>query len=97
MKKMIVVANGVNTPHFEEIRQWMVEEVARLMLMPYDAIDTDKELEELGLDSQEVLELIGALADWLDRRLPQTLASDYCTIDEIAHHLAEEASYEKTY
>ena len=94
-EEVVIVEKDVGAPCFAQIKQWLVEGVARLMMMPHSAIDTGRDLEELGLDSMEALEIIGALSDLLGRQLSQTLVADYGSIDAIAHYLSEETSHEK--
>ena len=67
-------------------------EVARVLSMASaDAVDKDKALKELGLDSLMAVELRNALGRRAGVTLPATLAFDYPTPLQIAKYLLDKA------
>src|ERR1700722_12616704 len=71
-------------PSSEDIRDWIVTELAKLQEVERSSIDPGAPLYSFGVDSIQALGLAGALSGWLDRELPATLLWDYPTIDAIA-------------
>ena len=67
----------------EQVRQWLIESVAQILIMPYDSIDCEAHLSELGMDSQEMLSLIGKLEDWLGCRLPSSVSEEPGSINKL--------------
>jgi acyl carrier protein len=76
-------------PTEEELRDWLIEQVAVELQLPEDAIDPQAPLETFGLESLAVAALQAELSDRLGYRLPHTLFFDLPTIDAVARHLAE--------
>jgi thioesterase domain-containing protein/acyl carrier protein len=72
----------------EQIRDWIVTELARAMRVETASIDAAAPLFSLGADSLVAISMTGALAEWLNRDLPITLMWDYGSIDEIAMALS---------
>lgn len=67
----------------EELRQWLVENVGRMLIMSFDDIDCDAHLTELGMDSQETLSLLGQMEDWMGVRFPPSLSEKLGSINEL--------------
>ena len=61
----------------EEIRAWIVQEVAQVLKVEPAQVDADAPLVTLGVASIDTFGLTGALAEWLNRDLPATLASAF--------------------
>ena len=74
----------------EEVRQWLVEEVAKRLHLPQSEIDTSASLLEYGLDSLQATAISGGLEKLLGRRLSPALLWDHPTIDELTVHLTAE-------
>jgi acyl transferase domain-containing protein/acyl carrier protein len=73
----------------KEIQEWLVNHVARSLELDPQTVDIHEPFSRYGLSSREVIELSGDLEDFLERSLSPTLAYDYPSIFELAHHLAE--------
>lgn len=73
----------------DEIRAWIVSELARSLNVDPASIDPAAPLHSLGADSLAAIGMTGALAGWLNRDLPATLMWDYGSIDAIAEDLAD--------
>ena len=72
----------------KEIQDWLISQIAELLAIDPDAIDTEKSFTDYGLSSSDVVMLSGDLEEWLDRRLSPTLAYEYPSVSALAHHLA---------
>jgi myxalamid-type polyketide synthase MxaB len=87
----------------EEIERWLAEELsAKLKILPSD-FDVRQPFTSYGLDSVQMVSLIGDLEDYLGRSLQPTLAWDYPTTEALAKYLAtdsdgavEEVEFERT-
>jgi len=69
----------------DNIRQWLVERVAKTLFIGYNDIDCDAHLTELGLDSQEALCLVADLEDLIDCRMPPSVMEDIGSINKLVH------------
>jgi len=58
----------------------------RLKITP-DEVNLEKKLTSYGLDSIDVMTMVGDLEDWLDIELPSTLFWDYETINDVADYI----------
>ena len=72
----------------EQIRNWIVRRLARMLGVKPEVISVHDPLVEYGLDSVEAIALSGELSDHLGRRWPPTLVWDYPTITELSCFLA---------
>lgn len=79
-----------------EIQDWLISQIAELLEIDPDTIDTEKSFTDYGLSSSDVVMMSGDLEDWLDRRLSPTLAYEYPSILKLAHHLAENGAKENS-
>ncbi len=75
----------------QEIRSWLVTQVAAELAVAPAQVDVRVPLTRLGLDSMTAVMLSGDLEEWLGRSLPPGLVSDYGTIEALARHLATDA------
>ncbi|MBX7165976.1 MAG: acyl carrier protein [Pirellulales bacterium] len=72
----------------EELRAWLVDQLAALLAVDAAAVDVDKPFTDYGLSSAEAVILAGDLGKWIGRSLPPTLAWDFPTIADLAEHIA---------
>ncbi|MBA4018630.1 MAG: hypothetical protein C0483_15805 [Pirellula sp.] len=87
----------------EEIERWLAEELsAKLKILPSD-FDVRQPFTSYGLDSVQMVSLIGDLEEYLQRTLQPTLAWDYPTTEALAKYLSsdsdgaqEEVEFERT-
>jgi 1-acyl-sn-glycerol-3-phosphate acyltransferase len=79
-----------------EIAAWLVEQVARELHLPPSAIDPDRPIAMLGLDSLAAATLTADLEDHLGRPLPETLFRDAATIAAISRMVADAPSAKAT-
>ncbi|MEO8306927.1 MAG: thioesterase domain-containing protein [Pseudomonadota bacterium] len=73
----------------EEVRAWLVGEVARAVRSDPAGIDTAGPLDALGVDSLAAIGMAGGLAAFLGRDVPATVMWDHASIDAIAGALAD--------
>jgi len=59
----------------------------RLRIAP-DEVSLEKKLTSYGLDSIDVMTMVGDLEDCLDIELPSTLFWDYDTINDVADYIS---------
>ena len=88
MTTTAVEPKGDIPPSEESIQAWIVEYLARVLNVDAASIDTDAELERLGLNSALVVSMMGDLEDWLAVELPPAVMFDYPTIRLLSGHLA---------
>jgi myxalamid-type polyketide synthase MxaE and MxaD len=75
----------------ERIAQYLREEIATALGLPdAPAIDGDRPLQELGVDSLMAVEVSRALSAASGRRFAATLLFDYPTVNAISAHLSRE-------
>lgn len=72
----------------DDIRSWLVSQVARELGLEPQALDVRAPLSRFGLDSVASIGLACDLEDWLGRPVPPELLSDYPSIDTLARRLA---------
>lgn len=73
----------------EEIRDWIVAELARALKIDPRSVDVAAPLYSLGADSLAAITLTGSLAEWLQKDIPATLMWDHESIDAIAFALGD--------
>ncbi len=74
-------------PNLEEIQEWMVNQIAKLLEIDREEVDITVPFARYGLDSAAAIGLTADLEDWLQRELNPTLLYDYPTIQELSKHL----------
>lgn len=74
----------------DEIRDWLIHEVATRLNVPDAEVDTSASLLEYGLDSLQATAISGRLERLLKRRLSPAMLWDHPTIDELTSHLTAE-------
>lgn len=71
----------------DEIRERMVDMVARALQTSPQEIRCDILFSKLGVDSMAVVDMAGQLEKWLRMEIEPTAVWDYPTIDAMAAHL----------
>ena len=71
----------------DQIRTWLIEQIAELLSLSSADIDIYESLDVYGLASRDAVALSGDLEVWLGRRLSPTLIYEYPTIATLARHL----------
>ena len=72
-----------------EIASWIVVQVARELHLPPEAIDPDRPIATLGIDSLAAATLTADLEDFIGRPVPETLFRDAVTISAISRLVAD--------
>jgi myxalamid-type polyketide synthase MxaB len=70
------------------VEAWLRANLATKLRLQVDDVDVRQPFAAYGLDSLQMVSLIGDLEVWLGRTLPPTLAWDYPTVEALAGHLA---------
>jgi acyl carrier protein len=73
----------------DEIRQWLLASVARVVKVTPDQIDGSQRFDTLGMDSLQAVSLSGALEDWIGEELSPALVWEYPSIDLLVRYLME--------
>jgi acyl carrier protein len=73
----------------EDIEEWVVSYLSRLLGIPPDRVSTRISFSRYGLDSSASILMTSELSDWLGRELDPTINYSYPTIAALAKHLAE--------
>jgi acyl carrier protein len=76
----------------DEIREWLVDQVAEIIAVDRRQIDTTVAFSNYGLSSKDAISLSGDLEDWLDRRLSPTLVYEYPSIDLLSAYLVKDGA-----
>ena len=83
-----------NTPgqrSVAEIRDWLMDAVARALHSSRSRIDPSELLAHSGLDSLKVVSLTGELSEWLKQPVAPSVVYDHPSIDALARHFAGSA------
>lgn len=70
-----------------ELREWLVERLARLCAIDADRIDVDRPFREYGLTSRNAVALSGQLAQFLGRPVAPTIIWEHPTVRRLTDHL----------
>ena len=76
------------SPVAAEVERWLTDHIARRLEVAASEIDPHGALAAFGLDSLQVMSLIGDLEDLLNKELPDGLVGETTTIAELAATLA---------
>lgn len=79
----------------ETIQEWLIAKVAVSVAGAPEKIDVREPLASYGLSSLAAVSLTADLEDWLNLRLPPTLAWDYPTIESLASYLETEVQHSR--
>ena len=63
-----------------QIERWLVEHLAEELKPPSGTIDRDEPIAAYGIDSMQVVALLGRLEDWLGFRFSSNPLDDYPTV-----------------
>jgi acyl transferase domain-containing protein/acyl-CoA synthetase (AMP-forming)/AMP-acid ligase II/acyl carrier protein len=74
------------------LRKRLIEELAGRLHVAPERLDPRRPLADYGLQSVDLVGMIGELERWSGRSLPATLAWEYPTIEALAGFLADEAT-----
>ncbi|WP_308299773.1 beta-ketoacyl synthase N-terminal-like domain-containing protein, partial [Streptomyces sp. CJ_13] len=80
--------SSTDTHSPEALASWMVEQIARRIEVPANAMDMDDRFADLGLSSREGVTLIGELQSLLEKDLSPALLWEYPSIRELSDFLA---------
>ncbi len=78
----------MDDPSQDDICNWLVDEIARLLAVERGKVEIDTEFDTFGLGSVEIAEVTTKLEDWLDCEVPPTLPFEFPSIEAIARELA---------
>ncbi|HSZ78018.1 MAG TPA: type I polyketide synthase, partial [Chthoniobacterales bacterium] len=68
--------------------EWLTRELAQIVDIDQEAITTHEPFSHFGLDSAKAVTLLSRLGEYLDRKIPVTLAWQFPTIEALANHLS---------
>jgi acyl carrier protein len=72
------------------IRQWLIERLAKQLKTDASQIDSSRTFESYGLDSIVAVQVAGDLEKLLEQRLSPALLFEHQNIDDLAKYLASE-------
>jgi acyl carrier protein len=75
------------TATLEDVREWLLVNIAAVLEIDPAEIDTNRNLDEYGLDSMQSVCLSGDLETWLKVEISATAIWDYPTIDSLCGYL----------
>jgi myxalamid-type polyketide synthase MxaB len=70
------------------VRGWLTGHLAAKLAVEAQDLDPSQPFTAYGLDSLQMVSLVGDLEGWLGRTLPPTLAWDFPTVEALSRHLA---------
>jgi len=79
----------------EEVQDWMVAYLARILETVPAEIDVDASFEQFALDSVNAIGMTGDLEEWLGVRIDPMTVYDYPTIRSLSQYLAEQTGVQK--
>jgi acyl carrier protein len=83
--KAAVKPQGVAS--IQDVREWLLVNVAAVLEIDPSEIDSNRNLDEYGLDSMQSVCLSGDLERWLKVEISATAIWDYPTIDSLCGYL----------
>ena len=75
----------------DDIRDWMIDYLAKKLRSDRNAIDIDTQFIDYGLDSVDSMKIVGELEDYLGFELSPSLPYEYPTIKALTAALADAA------
>jgi polyketide synthase 12 len=79
-------------PSADDIQDWIVQKLSKQMRIDREEIDLDVPLVELGLDSMQLVVLVGDLEDWLGIKFSENPLIEHPTMKLLSQYLADLAS-----
>jgi acyl carrier protein len=71
----------------QDVRAWLIANIAAVLEIRPSELDTNRNLDEYGLDSMQSVCLSGDLESWLRIEIPATAIWDYPTIESLCDYL----------
>ena len=84
-------ASEVVTRSADDICDFLTTQVSQLAQIERDTVEVTAPLADYGLDSLQIVELTGNLAEFTGKKLPESLAWEYPSISELSAYLGESA------
>jgi acyl carrier protein len=72
----------------DEIRDWLVANLADIIGISPGELDVRKQLDYYGIDSMQAIGISCGLEEWLDRPLSPTIVWDYPTVELLCEYLS---------
>lgn len=76
----------------QQVREWCVDYVARVLHLPAAQVDPNAELDRFGLDSAVTTAMIIDMEDWLGIEIPPALLFEQTTLVGIASAVSKRLS-----
>lgn len=84
------------TPSAEEIRNWILAQLRTYTGRPEEELRSDQPIMSFGVDSMQLVGMIGELEEWLGCRILDNPLPQYPTTDALSTWLASEIASGKT-
>lgn len=68
----------------QQIQTWMIDYLAKLLMLDRARIDVTDTFESYGLDSAAMVGMTGDLSDWVGIEIDPVIAYDHPTIDALS-------------
>jgi acyl carrier protein len=68
----------------QEVQAWMIDYLAKLLMLDRARIDVNDTFESYGLDSAAMVGMTGDLSDWLKVEIDPVIAYDHPSIDTLS-------------
>jgi acyl carrier protein len=72
----------------EEIQQWILQRLARVLEVSPQEVDPDEPLARFGLDSVQLVLFVTDLEQWLGRTLQRNPLNEHASIRQLCEQLA---------
>jgi acyl transferase domain-containing protein/acyl-CoA synthetase (AMP-forming)/AMP-acid ligase II/acyl carrier protein len=79
-----------------EIEQRLLRELAQRLRLRPDDVDPKRPIATYGLQSVDMVGMVGELERWVGRKLPATLAWEYPTVEALAGFLSADAGSDRS-
>lgn len=71
-----------------QVQTWMIDYLAKLLMLDRARIDVNDTFESYGLDSAAMVGMTGDLSDWAGIEIDPVIAYDHPTIDALSAQVA---------
>lgn len=82
------IATSPNTT-LKDIKNFLTNELAKMIEVEAEAIESNVAFDRYGLDSSQAVELSDNIANWIEQDVDPTILYDYSTIDVLSQYLFE--------